>query len=246
MTFKDLSPKADVPFNELLKEASVIDKYIDYCVFRNIRLIGSGTLGSTYHAVAEMSDIGVALKSFENIDMITAKEILNEINLYKDIIHENIIKFYGITKKEDLREYNYQQKVTKGPQYLLVLEYAGDGTITTYLRNTFSKLNWERKLNLAQQLINDKLSELMVDILDGVREKFIEGTPILYAVLYNDCWQKDQIKRPNIQEVVLSFEQLKAESIHNENNFIKNNLFSDNNFPTTSYNDSDHLTHNDK
>ncbi|CAG8656941.1 17561_t:CDS:2 [Racocetra fulgida] len=180
MTFKDLSPKADVPFNELLKEASVIDKYIDYCVFRNIRLIGSGTFGNTYHAVAEMSDIGVALKSFENIDMITAKEILN-------IIHENIIKFYGITKKED------------------------------------------------------KLSDLMVDILDGVREKFIEGTPILYAVLYND-----PIKRPNIQEVVLSFEQLKAESIHNENKFIKNNLFSDNNSPNTSYTDSDHLTHNNK
>ncbi|CAG8747111.1 20604_t:CDS:2 [Cetraspora pellucida] len=236
MTFKDSSTKANVSFNELLKETLVIDKFIDYCVFKNIQFIGSGTFGSTYHAAADMSDIGVALKSFENIDMITAKEILNEINLYKDIMHDNFIKFYGVTKNE-------------GSQYLLVLEYAGDGTITTYLRNTFNKLNWERKLNLAQQLVNGKLSELMVDILDGVREKFIEGTPISYAILYTDCWQKDPKKRPNIQDVVLSFEQLKTESIHNENKAIKNNLFSVNELPETSntiQSDLDQLTHNNK
>ncbi|CAG8645835.1 5762_t:CDS:2 [Cetraspora pellucida] len=216
MTFKDSSTKANFSFNELLKETLVIDKFIDHSVFKNIRFIGSGTFGSTYHAVAEMSDIGVALKSFENIDIITAKEILNEINLYKDIIHDNIIKFYGVTKNE-------------GPQYLLVLEYAGDGTITTYLRNTFSKLNWERKLNLAQQLVN------------GVN--FMHEKEIIHGNL------KDPIKRPNIQDVVLSFKQLKTESIHNENKAIKNNLFSVNELPATSniiQSNLDQLTHDNK
>ncbi|CAG8462336.1 23276_t:CDS:2 [Gigaspora margarita] len=142
MIFEDLSIKISDPFKELLKETSTINKFIDYDEFKNIRLIGSGSFGSTYQAVIETFNIDVvALKSVENIDVITVKEILNEVNLYKDFIHDNIIKFYGITKNE-------------GHQYLLVQEYADGGTITTYLQNNFYKLNWEHKLNLAQQLIN--------------------------------------------------------------------------------------------
>ncbi|CAG8725826.1 11172_t:CDS:2, partial [Gigaspora rosea] len=93
MIFEDLSIKASDPFKELIKETSIVDKFIDYDEFKNIRLIGSGTFGSTYHAVIETFNISVALKSIENIDVIT-------INLNKDFIHDNIIKFYGITKKE--------------------------------------------------------------------------------------------------------------------------------------------------
>ncbi|KAF0400043.1 kinase-like domain-containing protein [Gigaspora margarita] len=333
MIFEDLSIKTSDPFKELLKETSTINKFIDYDEFKNIRLIGSGSFGSTYQAVIETFNIDVTLKSVENIDVITVKEILNEINLYKDFIHDNIIKFYGITKKE-------------GHQYLLVQEYADSGTITTYLQNNFYKLNWEHKLNLAQQLINgikfmhekeiihgnlhsnnilvhkdnikitdigffgqlpdvfslssnkfpktlryidpqclqyeeykvskksdiyslgillweissgyppfetingtDDPSELMITILYGVREKFIEGTPIPYAILYNDCWQKDPVRRPNIQETSLSFEQLKTESIHKGNGVIKNNLFFNNVISNSSYTiqaDLDQLMHNYK
>ncbi|RIB17099.1 kinase-like domain-containing protein [Gigaspora rosea] len=332
MIFEDLSIKASDPFKELIKETSIVDKFIDYDEFKNIRLIGSGTFGSTYHAVIETFNISVALKSIENIDVITVKEILNEINLNKDFIHDNIIKFYGITKKEGL-------------QYLLVQEYADSGTITTYLQNNFHKLNWEHKLNLAQQLINgikfmhekeiihgnlhsnnilvhkdnikitdigffgrlpdvfnlsnkfpktlryidpqclqyeeykvskksdiyslgillweissgyppfetingtDDPSELMITVLYGVREKFIEGTPISYAILYNDCWQKDPARRPSIQEISLSFERLKTESIHEGNGVIKNHLLFNNVISNSSYTvqaDLDQLMHNYK
>ncbi|CAG8464878.1 10478_t:CDS:2 [Dentiscutata heterogama] len=69
-----LPNKTNDPFKELLS-----DKSIEYNAFKNILLIGSGTFGSTYHAVVETVNISVALKSFENIDAITVKEILNEV-----------------------------------------------------------------------------------------------------------------------------------------------------------------------
>ncbi|CAG8724646.1 20420_t:CDS:2 [Cetraspora pellucida] len=47
----------------------------------------------------------------------------------------------------------------------------------------------------------DQISELVFNILSGVRESPIEGTPLAYITLYTDCWQDDPEKRPNIQEV---------------------------------------------
>ena len=37
-------------------------------------------------------------------------------------------------------------------QYLLVLEYADNGTLNTYLSNHFNELDWNEKLSLALQL----------------------------------------------------------------------------------------------
>ncbi|CAG8464891.1 10479_t:CDS:2, partial [Dentiscutata heterogama] len=89
----------------------------------------------------------------------------------------------------------------------------------------------------------------MIDILDGVREKFIEGTPIPYAIIYTDCWQKDPARRPSIQEIAYSFERLKTELIHNGNGVIKNKLFFNNAIPNFNYTIQkvlDQLTHNYK
>jgi serine/threonine protein kinase len=39
-------------------------------------------------------------------------------------------------------------------KHILVLEYADSGTLSTYLSEQFSKLDWENKLSLALQLAN--------------------------------------------------------------------------------------------
>lgn len=39
-------------------------------------------------------------------------------------------------------------------KYVLVLEYADNGTLDTYLNEHFNELNWDNKLNLALQLAN--------------------------------------------------------------------------------------------
>ncbi|CAG8485371.1 11545_t:CDS:2, partial [Dentiscutata heterogama] len=97
------------------------------------------TFGKVYHA--ESSGLDVALKSFDNNNAI----IVQELKLHKNLsIHNNIIRFYGVSTNED--EDNFQ--------YLLVFEYADSGTLRDYLQLNFYKLDWTHKLNLAQQLID--------------------------------------------------------------------------------------------
>jgi serine/threonine protein kinase len=54
--------------------------------------------------------------------------------------HANIIRFYGISKLEN--------------QYLLVMEYADCGSLQSYLKKNFNKLEWNDKYQLALQLAN--------------------------------------------------------------------------------------------
>ncbi|CAG8709552.1 26975_t:CDS:2 [Dentiscutata erythropus] len=142
MTFENLSNKTNDPFKGLLK-----DKSIDYNAFKNTQLIGSGTFGSTYHAVYS-----------------------NNI-----LVHEDNIKIAGIRLSGRLSDvFNLSNKFPKFFPYI------------------------------NPQCFQHK---------EQCKRKFIEGTPIPYAIIYTDCWLKD----PNIQEIAYSFEWLKAELIHSGN-----------------------------
>ncbi len=55
--------------------------------------------------------------------------------------HANIIKFYGISKLE-----------SNSNKYLLVMEYADGGSLQSYLKENFNKLEWSDKYRLAFQL----------------------------------------------------------------------------------------------
>ncbi|RGB27322.1 kinase-like domain-containing protein [Rhizophagus diaphanus] len=43
---------------------------------------------------------------------------------------------------------------------------------------------------------------LAISILDGRREKIVEGTPKKYSDLYKECWKHEESERPNMKEVV--------------------------------------------
>ena len=59
--------------------------------------------------------------------------------------HPNILRFYGISKLEaDL--------VSQMNKYLLVIEYADSGSLNSYLKENFDKLEWNDKFRLALQL----------------------------------------------------------------------------------------------
>ena len=53
--------------------------------------------------------------------------------------HPNILRFYGISKLET-------------DKYSLVLEYADGGSLHSYLKDNFNKLEWNDKYRLASQL----------------------------------------------------------------------------------------------
>ncbi len=58
--------------------------------------------------------------------------------------HANIIQFYGISKLE----------AGSTNKYLLVIEYADCGSLQSYLKENFDKLEWNDKYRLAFQLAN--------------------------------------------------------------------------------------------
>ncbi|CAB4417904.1 unnamed protein product [Rhizophagus irregularis] len=280
-------------------------KLYEYSDFKNIQSIKKGSFGSIVRATLKNIDNLFALKSFNN-DEATLCEIVREIKLHQFIAHENIIQFYGITKMENVDQMNMNK-------YILVLEYADNGTLDTYLNEHFNELSWNDKLSLALQLASavscfhnnniihqnlvimpikylcikksikladfglskeipetssntlqllsivpyadprsfntqnfqlDKTSnvysigillwqissgyrpfrdegynvKLILDIVSGKREKIIDGTPEEYSKLYAECWNYEPQKRPDMQQVVSTLNQLRS-----SNNFQDNN-----------------------
>ena len=57
--------------------------------------------------------------------------------------HANIIKFYRFSKLE-----------TDSVKYLLVIEYADGGSLQSYLKENFNKLEWSDKYKFAFQIAN--------------------------------------------------------------------------------------------
>ncbi|RHZ46355.1 hypothetical protein Glove_624g49 [Diversispora epigaea] len=113
-------------------------KEFDYNTFKNITRIASGTFCTVYRA--NSTDLGkhVALKGFyDNDDKKFVRELTNNIALNN---HDNIIDVYGISI-DPLTE-----------TYYMVLQYAKDGNLRTYLRNNFTILDWETKINMAKDL----------------------------------------------------------------------------------------------
>ena len=59
--------------------------------------------------------------------------------------HANILRFYGISKLEgDL--------INQTNKYLLIMEHADGGSLHSYLKENFNKLEWNDKYRLALQL----------------------------------------------------------------------------------------------
>ncbi|GBC05372.1 hypothetical protein RclHR1_00620012 [Rhizophagus clarus] len=122
-------------------------KYYEYQNFSDIHEVGSGGFGKVYRARWKNSDQYLALKSFFNINNITLKEVVNELKLQREIqFHRNIIKFYGLTKIET------ENQTIPFQNYMLVMEYADNGSLRNYLKKNFHNLTWDDKYKLAYQL----------------------------------------------------------------------------------------------
>ncbi|RGB40248.1 kinase-like domain-containing protein [Rhizophagus diaphanus] len=296
-----------------IKDKQIID--YEYSKFSEIEEIGRGGFGKVQRA--ELADTGlVALKSFvdeySNIDKDKLNriddEFVKELELLREVkYHENINCILGITK------------VSKS--YILVLEYANEGTLRDYLKKKFTLLEWKDKTQMALDIarglkflhfkgiihrdlhsknilvnngklliadlgLSKKLAEVTTNsignrngmdeyidpqcfknrkykknkksdiyslgvlsweissgrppfsdcsrnliayyISKGDREEPIEGTPLKYQQLYQECWDDNPESRPDIEEVYETLSQLKAEefslllSPHSNINEIKN------------------------
>ncbi|GBC08699.1 hypothetical protein RclHR1_08310007 [Rhizophagus clarus] len=131
--------------NKLIEEviSKKYIKYYEYKNFHNIERIKKSNFEEIYHTNMKNSEQYFTLKSYDFND-ITVKEIVHEFKFHHDIVHKNVIQFFGISHKENE---NGQLKL-----YLL-MEYAGDNTLQNYLKENCKNLTWENKYNLAYQLV---------------------------------------------------------------------------------------------
>ncbi|CAG8630928.1 14132_t:CDS:2 [Cetraspora pellucida] len=89
---------ADVEQREMSLSVERV-KNFNYSQFTDVTLIESGKFAIIFSATFE--DKKYALKSLNNnlkIDVKTIRRVKREIEILYDIEHENIIKFYGISK----------------------------------------------------------------------------------------------------------------------------------------------------
>ncbi|RHZ77120.1 hypothetical protein Glove_185g27 [Diversispora epigaea] len=116
-------------------------KEFNYSTFKNIERIASGGFGTVYCAYSTSLRKNVALKSLKENEESFYEQFVRELtNILAVNNHDNIINFYGISidpKKET---------------YYLVLQYARDGNLRTYLRNNFKSLDWKIKINMAKDI----------------------------------------------------------------------------------------------
>ncbi|CAB4413990.1 unnamed protein product [Rhizophagus irregularis] len=120
-------------------------KYYEFEQFCDLQEIGFGGFGKVYRASWKNYYKQCALKSFFNFNDSTVKGIIREIQLQREVdFHNNIIRFYGVTtsSKENQRK-----------KYMLVMEYADNGTLRKYLNENLENLTWNDKYNLAFQLV---------------------------------------------------------------------------------------------
>ncbi|CAB4383779.1 unnamed protein product [Rhizophagus irregularis] len=107
-------------------------------------MVGIGGFRKVYRASWKNSQY---FEIFFNLDDVTAKEIVHELKLQRDIqLHNNIIKFYGIAK------FYPENQNSQSNNYLLVMEHADSGSLKDYLKENFNNLTWNDKYNFAYQL----------------------------------------------------------------------------------------------
>nr|CAG8445427.1 7211_t:CDS:2 [Entrophospora candida] len=117
--------------------------------FKDFEKIGSGGFAKVYKAILDNSST-CALKSYKH-DIANTKEITNELKLLRRVNHhQNIIRFYGVTKNESKE------------RYLLVLEYADSGTLRSYLKEKGGSTSWDLKLKFAYEIASAHSNNILV------------------------------------------------------------------------------------
>ncbi|CAG8497333.1 1161_t:CDS:2, partial [Diversispora eburnea] len=109
---------------------------------QNIRLINYDTFYNFTVTEGKVKAYSRTLgKYFVLKSLYDYKYFMNELRIINAVnCHDNIINFYGVSMDPSTETYH------------LVLQYAKDGNLRTYLRNNFEAFDWKTKINMAKDL----------------------------------------------------------------------------------------------
>ncbi|CAG8646996.1 17863_t:CDS:2, partial [Racocetra persica] len=113
-----------------------------YSNFKNVESISIGESERFYKATFKSYNITAILKPITIPQQFSLKELVKEVDRYRNIKrHDNILRMFGLTKPDS-------------NSYMLILDYANDGTLRQYLEINFMLMRWKDKLYLAKQIAN--------------------------------------------------------------------------------------------
>ncbi|CAB4421477.1 unnamed protein product [Rhizophagus irregularis] len=144
-------------------------EWIEYDRFENIEYLAKGGFGTIYKAIwkdgyikrwdsvnnkwersktwcQNYENFPVVLKCLYNSQDITS-EFLKEIESHIIIVSYRVARCFGITKDPESNN------------FMMVIEYAKDGSLRQCLNNTFNSIKWKDKLNILQD-ITDGLNSI--------------------------------------------------------------------------------------
>ncbi|RHZ61003.1 hypothetical protein Glove_350g120 [Diversispora epigaea] len=126
----------DIPFYHYSKFENV--KLIN----KNVRNVYKAHIKKTVSQEKTVAEV-VTLKRISLNNKFALDNFINEVKRHQKLeFNDSILKFYGITKQENIND------------YMIVLEYSNNGSLRQYLKTNFQKFDWNLKLNLAKQIAN--------------------------------------------------------------------------------------------
>ncbi|EXX63092.1 uncharacterized protein OCT59_028502 [Rhizophagus irregularis] len=142
----------------------------------------------------------------------SAIEFLHENNIIHRDLHGNNVLIHK--KNIKLADFGLSKKITEAssntskifgmipyidPKKLDNPNYKLDKKSDVY---SIGVLLWQISSGHKPFYETDYDVSLALSILNGKREKIIDGTPVKYNNLYRECWRDEPNKRPNMQEIV--------------------------------------------
>ncbi|UZO23333.1 uncharacterized protein OCT59_015676 [Rhizophagus irregularis] len=173
------------------KERREFLEWIEYDKFENVEYLAKGGFGTIHKAIwkdgcivewdsennewkrkkdwMSHENFPVVLKCLHNSQDITS-EFLKEIESHTMIISNFVTQCFGITKDP------------KSNNFMMVMEYAKEGSLRQYLNNIFNSIKWVDKLNILQKIAQG---------LNSIHKK---------GLIHHD-FHCDPLKRPNAEEL---------------------------------------------
>ncbi|CAG8549938.1 6429_t:CDS:2 [Ambispora gerdemannii] len=191
-------------------EKAINTNHITLFDHQNLKLcesLGEGSSGQVRRAEWNHNlalTLNVAVKSLKGLQNSTAdkdyREMVKELQLLQDTtMSPNVVQFYGVTKEPD--GMNSMSVVRGHPPYIEPLCFKGnywpDARSDIY---SLGVVLWELSSG-RPPMTHISPSAIGYNVVMGMRESPITGTPDGYVQLYTECWDGKPENRPNIDSV---------------------------------------------